>query len=199
MADAYERASISAPRRPMKELRFRRGQLAIILNLAIPSLIAASVLGVNLATVYLNWIQLRKSVYGAVVVGASYLPANPSLAIRAARTYANLNGIKTGEIVSTRISPNRTSITMSARRAAPSYLVRAFGLSIAPISATATARIARPVARARAPEIGIRYEQSNPASRWRGPANSGWAGRRVALTNGDNQSGRICCRVVQGL
>jgi hypothetical protein len=144
----------------MKEFpRFHRGQLVIILNLLLPSLIAALVLGPYATTSFLNRIQLQRSIDAAVVVGASYLPSNPSLAISAAQSYANLKGIKTGDIVSTRISSNRASITMSARRAASCYFARALSLSIAPISATATASIATPASRVRGAAIRIHYGQ----------------------------------------
>ena len=128
--------------------RFNRGQLAIILNLAIPTLVAAIVLGLDAVTFFLNQIQLERAVGTAVAVGAVYLPSNPPLAIRAAQSYANLNGLKTSDIVSTRISSNRSSITMSARRPVSCYFARELGLAIEPISATATAKVATGSSRA---------------------------------------------------
>lgn len=144
--------------------RFYRGQIAIILNLALPSLSAALLLGVDATSAYLNRIQLQRSVDAAVVVGASYLPLNPSLAVSAAQSYAHLNGIKAGEIVSTRISSNKATITMSVRRAASCYFARALGLTMASVSATATARVAPAAARNRGSAIRIHFGQSASVS-----------------------------------
>lgn len=142
----------------------RRGQTAIILTLALPSLIAAAILGIDATTVFVTRIRLQRSVEAAVLAGAGYLPSNPSRAIRTARTFAGLDGLKSTEIVSTRISSDRASITMSARRAAPGYFARAIGLAIAPISATATARVV-PAMRARAAAVAIRYEPTHDSLR----------------------------------
>lgn len=56
----------------------RRGQTAIILTLALPSLIAAAILGIDATTVFVTRIRLQRSVEAAVLAGAGYLPSNPS-------------------------------------------------------------------------------------------------------------------------
>ena len=119
------------------------GQLAIIFILVLPPLIAAIVLGTDAAVLYSNQAQLQENVDAAVLVGAAYLPSNPSRAVDTARTSANRNGVNSAEIVSTQVSSGKTMITMNVRRLAPYYFARLFGPASGLVVATATA-IVRP-------------------------------------------------------
>jgi Flp pilus assembly protein TadG len=140
--------------------RYRSGQLAIILTLVVPSLIAALTLGLDVTTIYLGRIRLQRSVDAAVLAAAGYLPSNPELAIKAVQAYANRDGLGSAAIVCTRISQGRAIITISAHRAVNCYFAHAIGLAPAPISATATATVVVSSLRARAVAIGIRYQPS---------------------------------------
>lgn len=143
-----------------------RGQIAIILTLALPSLIAAAVLGADATTVYLDRISLRQSVEGAVLAGAGYLPSNPSLAVSAARSYATISGVKAADIVSTSVSPNKRAITMSARKEVRFGFARVLGLGPSLVSASATASIVvSPCARPAVIGVSCRSIKSNGASR----------------------------------
>lgn len=128
--------------------RYRGGQLAVILTLALPTLIGAIALGTDVSIFYFNRLQLQKGADAAVLAGATCLPSNPSLAINTARSYANLNGVKTAEIVSTRISSSNTMITINVRRAVSYYFAPVFGLTgMVSAAATAGVQASRPPSR----------------------------------------------------
>jgi Flp pilus assembly protein TadG len=124
---------------------YRRGQIAVILTLAVPALIAAIAFGTDIAVLYMNWTQLQRSTDTAVSAGAVYLPSDPNEAIIAARSYARICGIRSDEIVATQIGADHTSISMTVTRRV-SLITRFLGLAEGNIAAnaTATVRSARP-------------------------------------------------------
>jgi hypothetical protein len=71
---------------------------------------------------YSNWIRLENAAGAAAMAGSSYLPANPAMALKAARKYAVLNGVRPGEIVSAKVSPDDSAITIKLSRRIPFYL-----------------------------------------------------------------------------
>src|ERR1700693_5373565 len=83
--------------------RFRRGQIAVILTLAVPALIGAIAFGTDIAVLYMNLRQLQRSTDAAVMAGAAYLPSDPVMAVTTARSYARVCGIRNDEIVATQI------------------------------------------------------------------------------------------------
>ena len=144
--------------------RYSGGQLAVILTLALPTLVGAIVLGADVSIFYFNRVQLQKGADAAVLAGAACLPTNPSLAVNTARSYANLNGVKTAEIVSTRISSSNTMITMNVRRAVSYYFAPVFGLT-GMVSAAATAGVEASRPRSRGIPIEIHYGAPPPVYR----------------------------------
>src|ERR1700720_1832993 len=95
---------------------YRRGQIAVILTLAIPALIGAIAFGTDIAVLYMNWTQLQRSTDTAVMAGAVYLPSDPGEAINVARRCARICGIKDDEIVATQVGPDGTTLSMTVAR-----------------------------------------------------------------------------------
>ena len=108
---------------------------------------------------YVNWIELQKAADAAARAGSSYLPGNPGLALRTARTYVGLNGVTVHEIQFAQVSPDQRKITIRLARRLPFYLSGfAVGLRTRWIVATGTAirayiglRAAAPMASGRLP------------------------------------------------
>src|SRR6266481_4628429 len=119
--------------------RLSRGQIAVMLTLVIPALVALIGFGTDLGVLYFNWFELQKGADGAVLAGATYLPANPQLALRAAGSYADVQGIRTGEIVSAQISSDRRSISIKVSRSVPHFFARFLGVPDARVVASSTA------------------------------------------------------------
>lgn len=85
---------------------------------------------------YSNWIRLENAADAAAMAGSSYLPANPAMALKAVREYAVLNGVRPGEIVSTKVSPDDSAITIRLSRKIPFYLS---GLAVGQLTNSVTA------------------------------------------------------------
>jgi len=121
--------------------RMRRrnsGQTLVIITLVLPVLLAAAALGTDIGAFYINWLQLQKAADAAVLAGANFLPDDPAEANTTATHFAESNGIKASEIVSTTFGANDLSITMKVQRTVPYYFARVLGLQSAPVVASAT-------------------------------------------------------------
>jgi hypothetical protein len=121
--------------------RLNSGQIAVVVTLVITTLLGAMALGADVAVLYFNWAQLQKATDAAVLAGANYLPGNPSQAQTVAQNYANTNGIRSGEIVSTTFSPDNMRMTMLVSRTVPYAFARVLGLSSGLVKVAATAGI----------------------------------------------------------
>jgi hypothetical protein len=95
--------------------KFHRGQMFVVMTLALTALLGALALGTDVAVIYLNWMQLRKAADSAALAGAAYLgpfaatpPASAACAwggggnpaYDVACSYAETNGVAPGEILS---------------------------------------------------------------------------------------------------
>lgn len=120
--------------------RYRRGQAAVILTLAVPAIIAAVAFGTDIAVLYVNWAQLQKSTDTAVMAGAVYLPSNPRIALDTARSYAHTCGIRNDEIVAAQVGPDHTTISMTVTRRV-SLVTRFFGLGQGNVAANSIATV----------------------------------------------------------
>ncbi|MBF6559938.1 MAG: hypothetical protein IVW56_06575 [Candidatus Binataceae bacterium] len=119
-------------------VRFGRGQTAVILTLALPSLIAMIAFGTDIGVLYFNWLQLQKSADAAVLAGAVYLPANPAVAINAADFFARQSGLKASEITSTGVGADDRTLTISiSRKVRLLTSVLGFGAPQVAVNATA--------------------------------------------------------------
>ena len=131
-----------------RPLRFAKAQIAVVLTLAIVTLVGVMGLGTDIAVLYYNWVQLQKAADAAALAGAGYLPNNPDKASSTAISYAESNGIASSEIGAlnctgsgcnpTFNSPtNPTQITIQVHRTVPYYFCRVLGLQTATIQAVA--------------------------------------------------------------
>jgi hypothetical protein len=136
---------------------WRRGQVAVVLTLAIVTLVGAMALGADVAVFYFNWVELQKAADAAVVAGATFLPSNPSLAISTANDYVQRNGVKQAEIVSTTVSSDQREIQMKLTRTVPYYFARVLGLSAGLVDVKATGGIQASKTAAGLVPIGIQY------------------------------------------
>ena len=115
------------------------GQTVVLVALMIPVLLGAVALGTDVSVFYFNWVQLQKAADSAALAGANYLPDNPSQAQAAATQFAESNGIKASEIVSTTLGANDLSISIKLQRTVPYYVARVLGLTTGIVTTSATA------------------------------------------------------------
>jgi len=126
----------------MRNYRFgRKGQSIVLLTLALPALLGCVSLAVDIANLYFNWSRIRSATDAAVLAGAGYLPAFPDKAKSVAATYAQTNGVQSGEIVSTTVAEDKLSLSMTLSRTVPYSFARVLGLISAPVRVSATAGV----------------------------------------------------------
>ena len=118
-----------------------RGQFAVIFALALPAILTAIALSVDVSMMYLNWESLQKAADAGVLAGANSLPYDPTTAAATADAFAVLNGVQNSEIVSTAVSADQYSITMTVTRNVPYYFGRVIGLTASPVTVSATAGV----------------------------------------------------------
>jgi len=116
-----------------------KGQIVVLMAVGLVCLVGAIALGTDVAVDYYNWVQLQKAVDSAVLAGANYLPDNSNRAIATAQQLAETNGLSAGEIVSTTVPADNSSITMQAQRTVPYYFAKVFGLTSGIVAASASA------------------------------------------------------------
>ncbi|MGH7934205.1 MAG: hypothetical protein ACREQN_13735 [Candidatus Binataceae bacterium] len=127
--------------------RSRTRNIAGVASIVLIVLIGATIIDTVIAVVRFNrtWVELQKAADAAALAGSNYLPAEPATALRIARSYASLNGIRPGEVKQVRLSADGDSLTVELTRPLPFYLVNL----IAPVrdhrvSVAATAGVSRP-------------------------------------------------------
>lgn len=132
-----------------------KGQMAVILGLIIPVLVGVISLGTDVAVLYYNYVQMQKAADAGVLAGASVLADQGSdKAIATAQQYAELNGIKAGEILSTTVGAGNASITLQAKRTVPYTFARVLGLTNGAVATAATAAPQYPPTTVNAPTAG---------------------------------------------
>jgi hypothetical protein len=93
-------------------------------------------------------LQLLHAANSAVLAGAAYLPSQPQKACQVAASYARLNGVESGELVSIETAKDGHSISMIVKGSAVPLL----GLSLRSIRVTASAQAHAPRAESSIPE-----------------------------------------------
>jgi Flp pilus assembly protein TadG len=116
-----------------------KGQAVVVIALVLPVLIGAIALGADVSVFYFNWLQLQKAADASVLAGANYLPDNPTTAKSTANAYAQTNGAKVAEIISTTVSPDNLTITMNLKRTVPYYFAKVLGMTNGTVSVIASA------------------------------------------------------------
>jgi Flp pilus assembly protein TadG len=122
-----------------------KGQMMVIMTLAMVTLVGAIALGTDVAVAYYNWVQLQKAADSAVLAGANYLTGdsstNATQVVRVTDNYANANGIQPAEIVSTTVASDYKSVSIQLSRTVPYFFARVLGLTTGGVAARATAGI----------------------------------------------------------
>jgi Flp pilus assembly protein TadG len=104
-------------------------------------LIGALALGADVSVLYVNWEQLQRAADAAALAGANYLPLDPATAQTTATTYAENNGIQSGEISGAEVSSDDLSITVNLTRTVPYSFAMALGMTNGSVSVKATAGV----------------------------------------------------------
>ena len=118
-----------------------KGQIMVILAVALPALLGTMALCTDVSVFYFNWANLQKAADAAALAGAHYLPNKTDQATTVATNYAGLNGVAGGEIQSISFAAANTQITVTLSRIVPFYFGRVIGMSDAPVTVAATAAI----------------------------------------------------------
>src|ERR1700674_3380266 len=103
----------------MKSSRKRytlKGQAMFIVILALPVIVGALTLVMDVGNLYYNQISMQVAMDSGALAGAFYLPSNPSLAKSVAQDYATRNWLKQSEIVSVEVTPNNQTIIITSAR-----------------------------------------------------------------------------------
>lgn len=123
-------------------LRRTKGQIAIILTLAIPALVAGLALCTDVAVMYVNWAALQRAADAAALAGANYLPFDSTRAQNTAVSYVTSNSVLATEVVGTpTVSADQLSITVNLSRTVPYFMARVVGLTTGIVQVAATAGI----------------------------------------------------------
>ena len=112
-----------------------------MLTVLIPVLLGVVAMGVDITVFYWTWSRVQSAADSAVLAGAASLPDSPSLALAAATTYAESNGMIASEITSLTVAANDLSISITLTRVVPYYFGRVLGVVSSPVVASATANL----------------------------------------------------------
>jgi hypothetical protein len=124
-----------------------RGQVLVLVAVAIFVILGALGLCTDIAVFYFNWSQLRKEADAAALAGASYLPNDTGLATTTSAQYVQLNGQAGDSIVQNSVGSlgyngmANSSLTVKLSRTVPYHFGRVFGLLDAPVVVLATAAV----------------------------------------------------------
>lgn len=119
----------------------QRGQMIIVLALAIVGLLGGIALGTDVTIMYFKWQKLQTAIDAAALAAANSLPESPDGARTVAISYANQNGVLATELDTPSISNDHSEITVSATRNVPYYFARVLGLQNQNVKASATAAV----------------------------------------------------------
>jgi Flp pilus assembly protein TadG len=107
----------------------RKGQALIVVIAAIPAILGALTLVVDVGNAYFNKLEMQTASDSAVLAGGLYLPSEPSDAISFARQIANANGLSNTDITSITVTPDDKEVIITASRSLPCYLCAILGES----------------------------------------------------------------------
>ncbi len=146
----------------MKRPTSSRGQIAVVMSLAIVALLGAIALCTDVGVFYMNWEELQKAADASVLAGATWLPSNPSTALSTATQYAESNGIKSSEITQTVLSSNNSEIEMDLQRQVPYFFGKVLGLTNGIVKVKAVAAVESTSSAAGLVPIGIQQGDYTP-------------------------------------
>ena len=118
----------------------RMGQTMALVLVAMPVMVGAGGLAIDVASYYSNAYRLQTAVDSAVLSGAWYLPDQPSKAKSTATTIATGNGIGGNDAITGPSTPTANTISMTVKRSVPFYFARVVGVNNGTVIVTATAK-----------------------------------------------------------
>jgi Flp pilus assembly protein TadG len=143
--------------------RFRKGQVAVIMTVVLPTLLAAVGLSTDIGVLYFNWMKLQKAADAAALAGAEQLTGDSSTTDNSsvtacAQLYACQNGINikpsgtcpnnaqtcSGSGADTfTVTPasDEKSVTVTASRSVSYFFLRLIGLTQGGVAVHATAGV----------------------------------------------------------
>lgn len=129
-----------------RRLRDERGQAIFVTALFLTVLIGAVAITLDVADWYREQRQAQATADAAVLAGAQDLPTDPAAAIASTKSFADQNGggVAAADISITSDWQTNDTVSVTARRTAPSFFATLFGISSADVKATAAARAAVP-------------------------------------------------------
>jgi Flp pilus assembly protein TadG len=145
------------------KLRLTKGQMAVVITIAMPVLIGAMGLGMDMAVLYYNWVQLQKAADAAALAGAEQLTGDPtttdnSAVTACAQLYACQDGVSvqtqgtcpgntevcaggTADPMTITPAADERSVTVTVRRTVPYFFFKLIGINDAGVAVRATAGI----------------------------------------------------------
>lgn len=117
-----------------------KGNVAIILALALMALAGMAAISVDAGLIYANRIRLSNALDSAVLAGVHDLPQDPARALQQANAYAQMNGI-TADQVEFHVAADGKSITGTANRQMELYFARVLGFNTQNIQAQSQASV----------------------------------------------------------
>jgi hypothetical protein len=159
----------------MKPRKFLKGQIAVIMTLAMATLLGAMALGTDVAILYFNWVQLQKAADSAVLSGALYLTGNSSSDTKVENTVTEVvtqNGVSSSEIVAgPTVGADQYSVSVKLQRTVPYYFAKVLGLDQGVVAAYSAAKLAQNQATRGVTPIGLEC----PTGEWNGTCGGAYA------------------------
>lgn len=127
--------------------KFSSGQIAVVFTLALATLLGSMALGVDVAVLYYNWVQLQKAADSAVLSGALYLTGDSSgdtATENAVTQVVEQNGVVSGEISSgPTVGANHYTVSVQLQRTVPYFFGRVLGLTNGLVTVSSAAQLMR--------------------------------------------------------
>ncbi len=158
-------------------LRLSKGQMAVVMTVALPTLVGAIGLGADMAMLYFNWVQLQKAADAAALAGAEQLTGDPTTTSNSdvtacAQLYACQDGVSVqpdgscpantetctgGSSDPMTVTPasDAKSVTVTISRTVPYFFLRVLGLNQGAVGVHATAGILPTTGACRAAPFGL--------------------------------------------
>jgi Flp pilus assembly protein TadG len=138
------RRELSAKGEAMKIRTQSKGQIAVLYVIALPALVGALALTIDVALLYANWTNMQRAADAAVLAGGASLPSDTTQAAADVTKYLNNNGVKaateisSGPTFGTKLVANDT-VSVTLTRTVPYSFARVLGMSTATVRVTSTA------------------------------------------------------------
>ncbi|MDD2433345.1 MAG: pilus assembly protein TadG-related protein [Clostridia bacterium] len=118
----------------------KKGAVAVLMALALTTLLGVTALVVDVGMVYLHNLKVSNAVDAAALAGIQALPANPDLAYQLAESFALKNGVAP-EDVNIQITADQRGINVQARKTVDYFFAQILGFSSINVGQSAGAKV----------------------------------------------------------